>query len=280
MNRRARSRRAPSGKNGIGVMALSLVTLAPLARGEIVPTPTPADHRVRTATYDADQVYRLHGVVGYQIDLEFESGESFVGLGAGDIEGIAFFGQDNHLFIKPKAAPVATNLTVLTNRRRYLIDYSAFADREIGDARLMYAIRFIYPTRESDQAARDASQRIDRALDGAALKASNVDYWYCGAPSLRPIAASDDGVHTRLRFAPTAELPAVFVRAADGSESLLNFSVDDGDLIIHRVAQRFILRRGRLTGCIVNQGYAGAGLRLRSGTVTPEVERTVPGSHP
>ena len=28
----------------------------------------------------ADEVYRLHGYVGYQIDLEFEVGESFVGL--------------------------------------------------------------------------------------------------------------------------------------------------------------------------------------------------------
>jgi type IV secretion system protein VirB9 len=39
------------------------------------------------------------------------------------------------------------------------------------------------------------------------------------------------------------------------------------------VADRFILRRGKLTGCIVNKGFGGAGLRLDSGTVTPAVER-------
>ena len=76
-----------------------------------------------------DQVYRVRGFVGYQIDFEFEPGETFVGLGAGDIEGLSFFGQDNHLFLKPKAAKVATNLTVLTNRRRYQIDYTAAAQR-------------------------------------------------------------------------------------------------------------------------------------------------------
>jgi len=38
---------------------------------------------------------------------------------------MSFVGQDNHLFLKPKAAKVATNLTVLTNRRHYQFDYAA-----------------------------------------------------------------------------------------------------------------------------------------------------------
>ena len=257
-----------------------LLALAPVLQAETVPAPSAADRRVRTAAYEVDQVYRLRGRVGYQIDLEFEPGESFVGLGAGDIEGIAFFGQDNHLFIKPKAARVATNLTVLTSRRRYLIDYGALDEKDAADAELMYSVRFTYPTLVSEQAARDAARRIDRALESASTRPRNIDYWYCGAPTLRPTAASDDGVHTRLTFAPNAELPAVFVRAADGGESLLNYSIDAGDVVIHRVAQRFIVRRGKLAGCIVNQGYSGSGLRLESGTVTPEVRREVPGSPP
>ena len=108
----------------------------------------------------------------------------------------------------------------------------------------------------------------------------NIDYWYCGKPTLRPVAASDDGVHTRLRFAANSDLPAIFVRNEDGSESLLNFSMDAGDLIVHRVAKRFILRRGKLTGCIVNQGFIGGGNRLESGTVAPNVERRVQGGVP
>ena len=56
------------------------------------------------APYNGEEVYELRGFVGYQIDLEFEPGETFVGLGAGDIEGLSYVGQDNHLFLKPKAA--------------------------------------------------------------------------------------------------------------------------------------------------------------------------------
>ena len=98
--------------------------------------------------------------------------------------------------------------------------------------------------------------------------------------ALRPVAASDDGVHTRLRFSASSELPAIFVRNEDDSESLLNFSMDAGDVIIHRVARRFILRRGRLTGCVVNQGYSGGAKRLDSGTMAPDVERRVQGGVP
>jgi len=33
------------------------------------------------------------------------------------------------------------------------------------------------------------------------------------------------------------------------------------------------VRRGLLVGCIVNKGFDGGGLRLESGTVSPEVQR-------
>jgi type IV secretion system protein VirB9 len=92
---------------------------------------------------------------------------------------------------------------------------------------------------------------------------------------LRPIAASDDGVQTRLTFAPKRELPALFVRNDDDTESLLNFSVEGDDVVIHRVAARFVLRRGKLTGCIVNKGFAGSGERLKSGTISPTLKRDV-----
>jgi type IV secretion system protein VirB9 len=53
----------------------------------------------------------------------------------------------------------------------------------------------------------------------------------------------------------------------------LNFSVDHGDVIIHRVAAKFIVRRGKLTGCVVNKGFVGSGERLESGTIAPAVTR-------
>jgi type IV secretion system protein VirB9 len=45
------------------------------------------------------------------------------------------------------------------------------------------------------------------------------------------------------------------------------------ELVIHRLARHFILRRGKLLGCITNKGFTGSGERLESGTVSPQVHR-------
>jgi type IV secretion system protein VirB9 len=258
--------------------ALTLLEAA-AAIAETMPAKGLIDERIRAAVYDSAEVYRLHGQVGYQIDLQFEPGEAFVGLGAGDIEGLSFAAQDNHLFLKPRAAKVETNLTVLTNRRQYQIDYTASGRRSDQNRQdVIFALQFFYPSRGK---AADTEQKIEFRLGAAgARRTLNVDYWYCGHAELKPIAASDDGIHTRFRFGAHGELPAIFVKSDDGAESLLNFSIESGDVIVHRTARRFILRRGALTGCIVNKGYGGIGERLESGTIAPEVRRAAPGAQP
>lgn len=227
------------------------------------------DARIRVYPYQSDQVYRLKGFVGYQIDVEFEPGESFVGLGTGELESLTYAAQANHLFLKPRAGGIETNLTVLTSRRAYHFDYTASArrpDPAFGD--VVYVLRFSYPAEERSAA------RLEERLDGAsAVRAHNRNYAWCGSPSLKPTAAWDDGVQTHLRFAPQQELPALFVRNDDDSESLVNFTVSGGELIVHRLSRRFVVRRGRLAGCIVNLAFSGSGAQLDSGTLAPTVER-------
>jgi type IV secretion system protein VirB9 len=269
-----------SGRPLASGAALALLAAMLLARAEIYPTRGSGDPRIRSALYAEDEVYRVHGFVGFQLDLEFEPGERFVGLAAGDIEGLSFVAQDNHLFIKPRVPTVGTNLTVLTSRRHYHFAYTATAEPPAqSDPDLIYAVRFRYPPPAANVAV--AAHVLDQRLEAqSASRPQNLDYWYCGSAALAPVAASDDGVHTRLRFAAQAELPAIFVRNEDGSESLLNFNIEEGDVIVHRIARRFILRRGALTGCVVNQGFSGGGERLESGTVAPGVERARKGEAP
>ena len=237
-----------------------------------MPTKGAVDSRLRTALYSAEEIYRLVGFVGYDIELIFEPGERFTGKAGGDLEGVAIEAFENHVHIKPRAAVVATNLVIYTDRRAYRFDYSASARRpnRVSDE-VIYAVRFTYPASESTSGQ---AGRVDRELSsGKNARAVNADYWFCGNRAVKPIAASDDGVQTRLTFGSRAEIPAIFVRNADDSESLLNFSMDAGDVVIHRVAPKFIIRRGSLTGCIVNKAYQGAGERLETETVSPQVDR-------
>ncbi|MGH8295136.1 MAG: TrbG/VirB9 family P-type conjugative transfer protein, partial [Steroidobacteraceae bacterium] len=156
-------------------------------------------------------MYRLRGYAGYEIDITFAPGEHFVGLGLGDAKGVRFAAEANHLFLKPSAAHVATNLTVLTNRRTYLFDYeSGPSPPDPSGADVIYALRFEYPAAAVSAASRQG-QRIQADLTAArSARARNDDYWYRGDPSLKPVAAWDDGVETTLVFGAHTALPAVF----------------------------------------------------------------------
>jgi type IV secretion system protein VirB9 len=274
--------RAPSLGDGVACLAILCGVLMASAQAETTPVRGRLDPRIRTTSYNADQVYKLHGFVGYAIELIFEDGERFAGTGGGDLEGVTVDAHGSSVLLKPRAEIVATNLVVFTDRRAYRFDYTALA--RVPNPRIdevMYAVRFSYPPPPQVLAGEDPQAVVSRELAAAAdTRPRNVDYWYCGNPSLRPVATSDDGVHTRITFSDRSEIPAIFVRNEDGSESLLNFSMDAGDVVVHRLAPRLILRRGRLTGCIVNKGFGGAGLRLDTGTVSPQIERDVKGVRP
>ena len=249
------------------------VVAAPSAQADWMPAPGRGDPKIRIAPYSRNRVYRLYGHVGYQIDIEFAAGERFRGLAAGDIEGIAFKAQGRHLFIKPRVPHLRTNLTVLTNRRSYEFDYSVSPRAPNGAVRqVIYALRFTYPS-SPVVALQHARRRITTDLAHGPAVRRNFDYWYCGSPSLKPEAVWDNGVQTWIKFGARQALPAIFVLGADGSESLVNFSVHRGDVVVQRVVSRLILRRGKLKGCIVNQALGGGGMRLKSGTDSPLVER-------
>lgn len=227
------------------------------------------DTRLRTVSYSAAEVYRLHAFVGYQIELQFDESESFVGLSAGDMDALAFQAQTNHLFIKPKALSVHTNLTVLTSRRVYRFDYSVSAGvPDPAHDEVVYALNFVYPAPPPPAVP---TQPIAAPPD--AVRRLNEDYWYCGDRTLQPQRVWDDGVQTHIQFGARSELPALFVRNDDDTETLLNFHVEGTDMVIQRLAHRFILRRGRLTGCMVNKGYAGSGEQLPTRTLKPGLSR-------
>ena len=225
-----------------------------------------ADARLWTVRYDPDSVLSITALVGYHIDFEFAPNETFVNLGAGDTATVDVGAEGNHLFLKPKAVTRGTNLTVVTNRHTYHLDYRVERRREdVLPSEWVYAIRFTYPTPPPVLAP--------PPVDLTNPSTRNTNYWICGDSSLAPTAAADDGVHTRLTFAPRTELPAVFVKSTDGAESLVNFHVEDGVVVIHRIAQKFVLRRGRLVACVENRAFDQNGVALSSGTVSPEAVR-------
>jgi type IV secretion system protein VirB9 len=237
-----------------------------------------ADVRLRDVLYDVNEVYRLPAYAGYETDIEFERGEHFVGLGSGDLKGLAFHAELNHLFVKPRAINVNTDITVLTNRRVYQFDFVSVAHApDDSHADVLYALRFLYPSAEAQAVSTDHRLTSASPMQGmlpamVVQPPVNRDYWYCGAVALQPAAAWDDGLQTHLRFRARQEMPALFLKNEDGSESLLNFHIDHDEVVVHRVVQRLILRRGGLVGCVTNRSYpapAGPGKRSHRPAAAP-----------
>jgi len=265
------------------MVAILSAAAASTVHAETVPPRGPVDARVRVVTYNEDDVVKLHGYVGYQIHIQWAPGEEFVNLGAGDAGGFDVGAEKNHFFIKPKQERVSTNLTVLTTRHTYHFDYKVSKapgnPGAIGD--LIYSIRFVYPAEDAARALAEARQhKTDARLAQPSNAPRNADYWYCGTPALKPLVAYDDGMQTHIKFPARADFPAIFVRNDDNSESLLNFNVEDDEVIVHRVARRFVLRRGQLVGCIVNQSFEGGGERPKTNTTVPNVQRETQGATP
>ena len=283
-------------RSALMLAAPSLVVVAGLATGvaaaAVVPSPGRMDARVRDIEYREDQVVQLMAYVGYHIDIELERGEQFVALGAGDSAAVDVASEGPHVMVKPKAARVATNLTLVSSRRVYHFEYRTVdAPPQVNTA--IFALRFRYsqapsgvtpaatPAPFSSQAATAAAAVVARVSEASTVTPApagrpvNRDYWYCGGSTLQPVAASDDGVQTRLTFSSRGEWPAIFVRNEDGSESLLNFHAEGTTAVVHRVAPKFVLRRGRLVGCVENRGYAGSGNWVSGGALESDVSREV-----
>jgi len=272
-------------KSTLWLMATACLLCAlnsPRVYAELTPARGLVDPRVRVVAYDPEQVIKLHGFVGYQIHFQFAEGETFVNLAAGDNKALDVGYEANHLVLKPLAEKVATNITVLTNRRVYQFDYSASAEHpDLERQDVIYSLRFIYPEEEARKAAEQLEQQRTNlklaSADEDPHRLRNTNYWGCGAAAIRPETAYDDGVQTRLRFAAHAEFPTMYVRNDDDSESLLNFTVDNDEVVIHRVARSFVLRRGQLVACIQNRSFDGGGQRLQTQTLVPGVERVTKG---
>ncbi len=171
-------------------LSLLIITLAIFSSIEIsvsaeaIPVP-PVDARIRSLLYVPGQVVRLHGWVGYHIDIVFEPGEALVTVGGGDLEALTYGAVDNHFFLKPRAARVKTNLTVVTNRRTYVLDYTVSAGvPDVHSDDIVYSLRFTYPP---PGVGPSNAQRIAEDFAAAPEHAvRNVDYWFCGEPGLQP----------------------------------------------------------------------------------------------
>ncbi len=224
--------------------------LAVSAFASEAPRPGLVDPRIRTIGYDPDQVVRLRGYLGVATTLEFAQDERIENVSVGDALGwqITPNKRADLLFLKPLDRSAATNMTVITDRRRYNFELTVAPAGAPRDE-LAFAVRFTYPAPPPPPAAAAAPPAA------AAPAPVNTAYGYEGARALLPSRVWDDGRATWFAWPQGVTLPTVFAVGADGRERLVNLTARDGAFAVDETARRFKVREGRQVLTVVNLAW-------------------------
>ncbi len=118
-----------------------------------------SDGRIRMLIYDENDIYTVWTRVGYQSHIEFAQNEGVETISVGDRSFWQIIPSGNRLFIRPVQEDVATNMTVITNKRSYQFDLKSVADE---DKKIVYVARFHYPDERSPGLARGSASTITR----------------------------------------------------------------------------------------------------------------------
>ncbi|MBQ1562806.1 TrbG/VirB9 family P-type conjugative transfer protein [Caulobacter sp.] len=230
-------------------LTLLLATATPCLAAQ-TPKPGASDPRIRTVAYDADQVVELKAVFDYQLMLEFGADERIENVSIGD--GLAWQITPNKradlLFVKPITAATPTNMTVVTDQHRYVFRLSAQAATGLKPDAITYVVKFIYP-------AAEATKAPPRPPPTPPAR-KNIAYTYLGSTAVLPSVVFDDGRFTYFQWSPAVSTPAIFLLGDDGAESLVNYAVRDGYVVVEQVARRFVLRNGQAVTTLINDAWA------------------------
>ena len=244
-----------------------------------VPVAGQYDERVKTVNYNPDDVVKIVGHFGYEINIVLAEDEHVLpkGVYMGDSQAWQFGTLRNHLFVKPVEDFGATNMTVLTNKRHYTFELTSHqkATKAIKD--MYYQVKFRYPQDEADKKALAAREEETKRRLAVQATPRNWNYMGCGAESLIPDAAYDDGTFTAFQFAGNREIPAIFIINDDGSESLTNRHLDGDTVKIQTLGKKFVLRKGNSVACVTNESFDPVGVANDTGSTVPNVIRTIKG---
>ncbi len=275
-------------------IALALHSAATIAVD--IPQSSKYDNRIQHVDYNAGDVVVVRTVPGISTRVVFSPGENVLDIASGFTQGWNFQDRENVLYIKPQSIkgengqpsmpPEAgtwnTNLLVKTNLRLYDFDLHLLPGSNSGapatNQRISYRVEFRYPEEEAEKAKKALEAKAAKVKLDAKTAPRNWNYSMQVGPDsegIAPTLAYDDGRFTYLKFPNNRDFPAVFLVAADKTESLVNTHVDKDVMVIQRVSSELVLRLGNAVVGIYNDSYDIDGVPANDGTTVPGVKRVI-----
>lgn len=257
------------------ILALSVAaSLSGTALAATSPKGMSADPRVKTVSYNENDVTTLKGYYGYQTTIRFAPYETIQNISIGDSVAwqVVPNKAGNLLFVKPVEERAITNMTVITDRRIYNFELSSGIAGSAHDSNITYMLKFSYPT-DSVMDYSDGKVSGYRGAGGdtpyaprtrisesgiqsaGAPQDLNFDYSYKGKETLAPSAVFDNGEFTYFKFPDMDNLPAIFAVDKRRNESVVNYHIEGEYLVVDSLSGQFTLRDGEQEACVFNDNY-------------------------
>jgi len=262
---------------GSMIATSSLVWGAPVWAAS-TPVSVSTDGRIKTVVYNDNDVVSLRGHYGYQTTISFASYEKIQNISIGDSVAWQVVPNKvgNILFVKPVEERATTNMTVITDRRIYTFELTAGLAGSPRSSNITYMLKFKYPmdsvmdfTGSNVEIFNSASpspspyapkSKIANSGISAvgAPKDLNFDYSFKGEDDIAPSTVFDNGEFTYFKFRDMTDLPAVFEVDKDRNESVINYHLEDGYMVVESIGRQFTLRHGEDEACIFNDSFNDA----------------------
>lgn len=193
------------------------------------------DARVQTVFWDPDQIVNITGATGWQLMIEFAADERIENVAIGDAQAwqVTPNKRARNLFLKPLLKNAQTNMTVVTDRRRYIFALDTAPRR----ASTPWVVRFEYPS--------PPIVLVPEIVEEQRSVVENSNYIKQGDAGLLPTRIWDDGRMTYFEFDENVSLPAIFVGKPGKDEALANSTMRGRIVVIQQLASAFTLRDGK-----------------------------------
>lgn len=245
-------------------------------------TPMPTDTRIKTFVYNPNEIFQVKFLVGYQSIIELQQNEDVELISFGDSGPFStprIIGR--RIFLKVNEPGIKTNMTIITDKRTYLLEIMSNEDDGDTDDRITYILRFFYPDISVDTPPSQAkiaqiklnsnvfaqannTNNLQEKNAFASIGKTNTDYSYSGKnKKLIPIVIFDNGKRTYFKFndldknnLPIISYLELTKDKTSFQETPLMVRQSSDYLYVDSVEKQFTIRQGQDVVCIFNEGYA------------------------
>lgn len=197
-----------------------------------------SDPRLKHAIYSPNQIYNIRSSFSHGTTIEFAPSENIEAIVPGDSIAWQIVPHGYRLFIKPVEQNPDANLTVITNKNIYFFDLFATTPNLAT-----YLLKFEYVKNFTYLEEKSAKSPADY----------NFRYQIRNNKKSGFVRAFDNGQFTYIQFKDLADLPAIFWIDATKKESVVNYRIEGPYVVIERVADRFVFRKGKVVGTLLNK---------------------------